>query len=83
MRSRCENTKATGYKDYGGRGIKLLWNDFDPFYKDMYVSYLKHITKHGPKQTTIDRINVNGNYSLANCRWATHKIQSLNQRKHL
>ena len=73
MRQRCNNPKHPRYKDYGGRGIKVCkrWDDFRKFYADMGPR---------PKGKTLDRMNVNGNYCAANCRWATDKQQRANKR---
>lgn len=79
-KNRCTNPKNQGYKKYGGRGIRCLWNTFEEYKKDMYESYLDHVKKYGEYETTLDRINVNGNYSKKNCRWATHREQSRNTR---
>lgn len=46
----------------------------------MYESYLEHVKKHGERNTTIDRIDSDGNYSKSNCRWATYKEQGRNQK---
>lgn len=80
IKARCLNPKNHKWKDYGGRGIKCLWKSFEEFRDDMYQSYLKHIKEFG-SNTSIDRIDVNGNYCKENCRWATAKEQSLNTRK--
>lgn len=73
MLQRCLNPKAAHYGYYGGRGIKVCdsWLDFKNFYVDM---------GERPKNKTLDRINVNGDYELSNCRWATHVEQSRNKR---
>ncbi len=81
IRPRCNNRKNTEFKNYGGRGIKCLWKNFEEFKEDMFISYNKHCKKFGEKATSIDRIDNNGNYYKSNCRWATPKIQSNNTRR--
>mgnify|MGYP001569572219 FL=1 len=84
INQRCNNSRNKRYKDYGGRGIKCLWNSFEEFKDDMYESYLEHkgkIEKIGiKKNTTIERINTNGDYCKENCQWATQKQQGRNRR---
>lgn len=74
MIQRCNNKKHSYYKDYGDRGIKVCdrWMIFENFVEDMLSSY-----KYG---LSIDRIDVNGNYSKSNCRWATNYVQCRNTR---
>ena len=83
MQKRCLNSNSAQYKDYGGRGIKVCerWLEaFENFRDDMYESYLKHIEKFGEKETTLDRIEVDGNYELSNCKWSTYSFQQRNRR---
>lgn len=85
MRGRCNNSKRTNYYLYGGRGITVCvrWNTFENFRDDMYQSYLKHVEEFGRKDTSIDRLNNEGNYCLENCRWATKLEQSKNRRSNV
>lgn len=82
MKQRCSNKNFKDYAIYGGRGITYCdkWETFEGFYDDMGKSYSLHLEKYGSKNTTLDRINSNGNYCKDNCRWATIEEQSYNKR---
>jgi len=72
MRQRCFNPNTKCYCYYGGRGITVCerWLKFENFYADM---------GDPPPGLSLDRINVNSNYELSNCRWATISEQRSNQ----
>lgn len=85
MKSRVTNPNNEKFKHYGERGIKIHANwlkDFINFKNDMFESYEEHVKLYGEKNTTLERINVDGNYEPRNCKWATLKEQKNNQQVH-
>lgn len=77
MIARCERVSNNRYAQYGARGISVCprWReDFANFFADMGVR---------PPGTSLDRIDVNGDYEPGNCRWATAAEQAANKRNTL
>lgn len=73
MIRRCTNPEASGFHNYGGRGIRVC---------DSWLNYYQFLADMGemPLGLSLDRINNSGNYEPGNCRWATCKEQSNNKR---
>lgn len=80
MVARCEYPSNTSYYRYGAIGIKVCprWR-----YGDGIMSgYECFVADMGEKPTgkSLDRVNNDGNYEPANCRWATYTEQARNKR---
>lgn len=75
MIQRCTDPNATGYANWGGRGITVCerWrHSFEAFLADM---------GERPEGCSIDRIDNGGNYEPGNVRWATALEQTQNRRR--
>lgn len=74
MLRRCDTKSATGYENYGGRGLKvcLRWHSYINFKNDMGVC---------PPKFSIERINNNKGYYKSNCKWILKGKQMQNTRR--
>ena len=74
MRQRCLNPKCKDYPNYGGRGINL-----DPRWAASFDAFLADMGER-PLGLSLGRIDNEGCYCKANCRWETDAQQNNNRR---
>lgn len=76
MKERCYKTADKSYKYYGARGIKIC--------KEWLVNrksfYAWAVNNGYADNLTLDRIDVNVDYTPSNCRWITIQEQNNNKR---
>ena len=76
IRQRCSNPKATNFAEYGGRGIVVdaVWSTYVAFREwALITGYADNLS--------IERRDVDGNYTPTNCYWANNTTQACNKRK--
>jgi hypothetical protein len=77
IKSRCFGVSSSSYGRYGARGITVC-----PEWAGSFGTFKKWALSHGySDELSIDRVDVNGDYSPDNCRWVDGSIQAFNKRK--
>ncbi len=65
MHQRCSNPKHPSWKNYGARGIRVMWDTFEQFFADM--------GERPSARHSIQRRNKDGHYEKGNCYWALER----------
>lgn len=81
MNQRCYNQNLKIYKYYGERGVKVCerWRRKKRRDRDSFEAFVKDMGER-PEGYSLERKNVNGDYSPENCVWATKSEQVKNRR---
>jgi len=71
MQYRCNNPKSKHYKNYGGRGIQVLYDNFEHFLSDV---------GDRPDGCWIERLDNEKSYEPGNCVWVLPTENQINKR---
>jgi hypothetical protein len=84
MMRRCNDERDSAYNNYGRRGIKifngwLIEEDYEGLLN--FIAWAKG--SGYSDNPTIDRINVDGDYTPENCKWSSYEEQNNNRRNNV
>lgn len=79
MRTRTNNPNYEHADRYSERGINSdEFKNFIDFYDAMYPSFEELASKIGPENTSLERIDIDKNYTKENCIWIDKRDQQKN-----
>ncbi len=78
MKARCYTPTNKDFSKYGGRGIAVCSQ-----WLQSYETFLNDVGRRPSSCHSLDRIDVEGDYTPSNIRWATPKEQSRNKRTNI
>lgn len=77
VKGRCYVKSSSGYAEYGGAGIKMCDRWLGEKGLENFIADMGKV----PEGLSLDRIDVYGDYSPDNCRWANQSLQSYNTKR--
>lgn len=79
MHQRCCNTEFPSYVNYGAKGISICdrWNRHKG---GSFFNFLEDMGER-PENMSIERLDVNGDYTPENCVWDSRTVQSYNRNR--